>query len=123
MGSFPLDVGFQLAGYGRDASSVVERSDMERGPAKTRRTATDLIVTINGKLFFRSNAIQLAFDDWFYGVRGANGGAAWFNWLDPRDGTAREARIVSLGTLSPIALDFSESEQPCVLEYVRRVES
>lgn len=112
-----------MAGYGRTDSKVVERSDMERGPAKTRRTATDPMVTISGKLLFRTAEIEVAFDEWFYSADGANAGAGWFDWTDPKTGTVREARIVSLGDLSPLATNFGYSEQPCVLEYIRRGQS
>lgn len=108
-----------MAGYTRQDSPVVERSDMEKGIAKTRRTASDAIVQISVKLFFRTLAIEVAFDDWYYSPTGANAGAAWFDWTDPRTKTVRQARMVSRGTHTPVSRDFGYSEQPCVLEYVR----
>lgn len=119
--AFPSDVGFQLSGFSASDSSVVQRSDMEKGPAKTRRDTTDPVTTISAKLRFRTWAIQDAFDDWFYSPAGANGGAAWFDWTDPRNGVLREARIVKLGELTPLSASHGFSERPVDLEYVRRL--
>lgn len=119
--TFPTYVDFQVSGFTRSDSSITERSDMERGPAKTRRVSEDPVTKVSGKLHFRTAAAQLAFDDWFYSRAGANAGAAWFDWTDPRGSIARQARIVSLGELTVLSRNLELAEQAIEMEYIRKV--
>lgn len=122
MPSIPLTAELQFSGFSLQDSSVIERSDVERGPAKTRRTASDPIVTANGTLFFRTREATATFRAWFYSAAGANAGAGWIDWMDPRTGTARKIRFVTMGPLTPLAGRFAIAQQSVVFEYVDTIE-
>lgn len=121
MPAFPDFVILRLGTTHQDAS-LVERSDVERGPAKTRRTSTDPVVTASGTLLFAQQADIAAFRAWLYSAAGANAGAAWIDWVDPRTGTTRRIRFVSLGALIPLSGRFALAQQPIVFEYIDTIE-
>jgi hypothetical protein len=123
MATFPSDVTILLAGASMQDSSLVERSDMERGVAKVRRTASDPVVTLTGTLMFRTHEIAAGFRSWFYSSAGANAGAGWFDWTDPRTKATRSARFVagSMGAVTPLVGKFHISSQPCAIEFVDRL--
>lgn len=112
-----------LDGASMDETPVVERSQMERGVAKVRRVATDPIVTQSGALLFRSPVALQDFRDWFYSPTGADGGAAWFPWRDPRTNTVRQVRLVadSLGPVTPLTGGYGMSTRTAALEFVDRL--
>ncbi|QHI99367.1 hypothetical protein GT347_16105 [Xylophilus rhododendri] len=120
--SWPRAVRLSLAGAQQQDASVIERSDMERGPAKTRRAATDPMVTVSATALFLASRDVAAFRAWLYSPTGADAGAAWVDWTDPRTGAVRSIRIVSLGALTPIASCFAIAQQPVVFEYLETVE-
>jgi len=121
MATFPAYVTL-LFGATRTDSSIVERSDMERGPAKTRRAASDPTVTVKATLQYTNASDIDLFDAWFYSRDGAQAGAGWFDWTDTRNGSQRQARIVSRGELIATAAGYRVAEQQCVLEYVKRID-
>jgi hypothetical protein len=118
----PTNVRLVLDGAGQQDSDLVARSDMDRGPAKTRRMSTDPVVTMTATLLFLSAAAIQGFRVWFYSAAGGNAGQAWFDWTDPRTGQIRQVRLVSssMGALKPVAGGFVVATQPCALEYVER---
>ena len=120
----PRSVRLVLDGAGQQDSDLVARSGMERGPDKTRRIGTDLVVTVTATLFFASHAAIAEFRAWFYSRAGAAAGQAWFDWADPRTGEVRQARFVSssMGALTPKAGAFTVATQGCALEYVERMD-
>jgi hypothetical protein len=123
MAVFPSDVRFILAGAGVAESSLVERSDQERGPAKVRRVESDPTVTVSGTLLFRSAATLNDFRKWYYSRTGGNAGAGWFDWPDPLTGAVRQARFVaaSLGPITPVVGQFGVSTRAASIEYVERL--
>lgn len=122
MASLPSFVKFQLSGAAEQASDIVKRSEVERGPARTRRIATDPTMTLSVKILFLSWEDAVAFRAWFYSPTGGAAGAAWFDWIDPRTRTTRSARFVSssMGALLALAGNFRIGEQACSIEYVQR---
>jgi len=119
MAAFPSYARTLVDGYAESHSSIVERSEMDRGVPKQRKIQSDVLVTIPVKVLFATNDDAEAFEDWFYGD--AQAGAAWFDWTDPRTKTLRQARIVagSLGPLTPGGGFFSALSRTVTLEYLR----
>lgn len=122
MAAFPSYARLIIQGAGSQAAPIVARTDMERGVPRTRRIASDPLVTISASILFLSAADANAFEAWFYSPAGGAAGAAWFDWLDPRTRTTRSVRLVagSMGPLVPLAGSFAVSQQTCALEYVLR---
>lgn len=101
--------------------SVVATSEMERGIPKVRRIAADAIATVPVEVLFHTEQQAADFEDWFYDVDGANGGAAWFDWVNPRTKSVVEAQIVNgeIGSLVPIRQGYAMSSRSMQLRYVR----
>ncbi len=100
-------------------TSVVIRSEMERGVPKQRRIAADALVTVPISVVFFNKQQAADFEDWFYNDISA--GADFFDWTDPRTGLAVEARIVGgqLGELVPLRDGYNLSRRSMTLEYLR----
>ena len=122
MAALPSYVRIKLAGASEQPSPIVARSEMERGVPRTRRTATDPLITLSATLMFRTAADEAAFRAWYYSPAGGGAGAAWFDWIDPRTNTVRSARFVasSMGALVPLKGRYEICEQACAIEYVLR---
>lgn len=122
MASLPSYVKFQLPGAGEQPSDIVQRSAVERGVPRTRRIASDVLMTISVRIVFFSVSEAMGFRDWYYSPTGGAAGAGWFDWVDPRTNTTRSVRFVSssMGALLALAGSFRISEQSCAIEYVHR---
>lgn len=122
MAALPSYVKFQLPGASEQPSDIVIRSSVERGIPRTRRTSSDVMMTLSVKLLFLSLAESFAFRDWYYSPTGGAAGAAWFDWVDPRTGLKRSVRFVSssMGAVLALAGSFRVSEQSCSIEYIHR---
>jgi hypothetical protein len=118
MAAFPSDLRV-LVGTSEDPSSVVARSEMERGIPKQRRIAADALVTVPIEVLFLTQQQAADFEDWFYDDIG--GGADFFDWRDIRTGSTVEARIVGgkLGALVPVRGAYEVSRRSMTLEFVR----
>lgn len=122
MAALPSYVKFQLPGAAEQPADIVVRSSVERGIPRTRRIASDVMMTLSVKLIFLNLADSFAFRDWYYSPTGGAAGAGWFDWTDPRTGLVRSVRFVSasMGSLLALAGSFRISEQSCAIEYVHR---
>lgn len=122
MAALPSYVKFQLQGAGEQPSDVIVRSGVERGIPRTRRTSSDVLMTLSVRIIFFSIADSLAFRDWYYSPAGGAAGAGWFDWVDPRTGLVRSVRFVSssMGALLALAGSFRIAEQSCSIEYIHR---
>lgn len=121
MAAFPSTLKV-LIGTSESPSPVVARSEMERGVAKQRRIAADSVVTVPIEVIFFTKQQAADFETWFYdNTTGAQGGAAWFDWTDPRTLTTVQARIVGgeLGPLIPVRDNYNLSRRTMTLEFVR----
>ena len=119
MATFPHNLCTLLLAGGERPSSVVARSEMERGVARHRRTAADTLVQLTVQLGFDSAASVAEFESWFYAD--ALAGAAWFDFTHPRTGAVVQARVLGgdLGELSPLADGYRVAQRTVVLEYIR----
>jgi hypothetical protein len=120
MPAFPSYARLVVSGANVDAAPVVARSNMERGVPRTRRIASDPLMTVGGTILFLKYEDAESFEDWYYSAAGGNAGAGWLDWTDPRTRVARSVRIASLGALVAEADRFSICQRACTLEYVRR---
>lgn len=100
---------------------VVVSTDMERGVPKVRRIAADAIVTVPIEVLFQTDQQATDFEDWFYDPVGANAGASWFDWTNPRTKSVVLAQIVDgdIGALVPIREGYAMSSRGMRLRYVR----
>lgn len=118
MAAFPADLKI-LIETSETPGSVVLRSEMERGLPKQRRIAADVLVTVPIAVIFFTKQQAADFETWFYSQ--INGGVDFFDWTDPRTGTAVQARIVGgqLGPLEPLRSNYELSRRTMTLEYLR----
>lgn len=119
MATLPDFVKFKMAGASMEPTKVIERSEMERGVQRTRRTNSDAVHTLTATMVFYSKAEMLAFESWYYSRAGADAGAAWVTWNDQCSGTTRQIRFVSLGALVNFFGDYELSEWQCTIEWIR----
>ena len=124
-GNFPSDVPVVLGSFSEDRSSVVLRSEMERGVPKQRRMASDALVQVKVTLQFKTQAHANTFEAWFDSAAGAGGGADWFAWVHPRTGQTVQARVMggTLGPLTPVHGTWRTGLQRCrrdaTFEYIK----
>lgn len=84
-------------GYAEEPDYGLVRTEMDGGIAKQRRRFSVPVISRSVTVKVISDADRARFDAWFR--RDANGGASWFNWLDPVDGVRKRARVT--GTRPP----------------------
>ncbi len=119
MATLPDYVKFKLAGASMEPTKVIDRSEMERGVQRARRTNSDAIHTLSATMVFHSKAEMLSFEAWYYSRTGADAGAAWVTWNDECGGVIRQIRFVSLGALVNLFGDYELSEWQCSIEWIR----
>lgn len=98
MAAFPT-VAYDWADLQEAPDSVVERSEMDRGRPKQRRTNSDVRVQVSMTLHFANAAEVASFETWFYTT--INAGQDYFDWTHPRTGVVHQARVVN-GMLGPL---------------------
>ena len=120
MATFPTNLKV-LINTSETPSPVVISSEMERGVPKVRRIAADAIVVVPVEVIFFNDQQAAEFETWFYSPTGAQAGAAWFDWTNPRTRTVVQAQIVDgdIGTLVPLADNYRLSKRAMTLRYVR----
>ena len=120
MATFPSNLKV-LINTSETPTPVVIETEMERGIPKSRRIAADAIVTVPIEVMFFDDQQAADFETWFYSPTGAQGGAAWFDWTNPRTRTVVQAQIVGgdIGALVPLADNYRLSKRAMVLRYVR----
>lgn len=118
MASLPSYVAVRFPDYGETPQPSVERTEMERGVPKQRRTNSQTLVQVQATFLFMSSAAASDFEAWYYNTIGIVG---WFTMPHPRTGQTINARFVggNIGTLSPLSPTFSQSYRTVTLEYLR----
>ena len=119
MATWPTYPVVLLDGHSEQHAAIAERSDMDRGVPKQRRTQSDVLVVLSLALLFRTDADANAFEAWYYSNSGAAAGAASFDWTHPRTGASYQARVVanSLGALTPLGRGISRRD--IQIEYLK----
>ena len=88
---FPSIGKLLLEGFGEEPGSSVERSEFENGAVKQTQTVSRVLVSQAVTMCFTAAEYATFRAFWRNTLRR---GADWFNWIDPRDGTVKLARIV-----------------------------
>ena len=115
MATFPTYVTVLLDGHTESHAPIADRTEMDRGVPKQRRTQSDVLVTFSLTLLFLTTADAEAFEDWYYSDAAAGG--AYFDFTHPRTGTLLSARVVanSLGPLT--VLGMGRARRAIQIEY------
>lgn len=93
MATFPSYACVLLDGYQETPDFGVLRSDMDNSVAKQRPRRSLPIVTRNVKIKVENKTDKISFDEWF--KDDLNGGSGFFDYVDPIDGQAKQARFVN----------------------------
>ena len=117
MATFPTYVTVLLDGHTESHAPIADRTEMDRGVPKQRRTQSDVLVTFSLTLLFLTTTDAEAFEDWYYGDAAA--GAAQFDFTHPRTGSLLSARVVanSLGALA--VMGGGRSRRTIQIEYLK----
>lgn len=118
MAIFPAYAKVLFAGYGESFDPGVETTDMERGPPQEEVLSTQVIVSVQASILFRSAADAEAFETWYFDEIGRIG---WFDLIHPRTGKTVRAKFPggSIGTLVPLLPRFRASRRDLVIQYMR----
>lgn len=92
MAVWPTYARLIVAGYGEEADFGVLRTEMDNGISKQRARFSKPIVTRDVQILVLSAMDKAAFDAWLRDDLA--GGARWFDFTDPLDGTTKQARLV-----------------------------
>ena len=118
MATFPDYVCVSFNEYAETFDPSVERTEMERGPAKQRVINSRVEQQLQASLTFLSKADAAAFEAWYFDTINRIG---YFDIEHPRTGQTISVRFQggSIGELRPLSPDWSVSQRQVVLEYMR----
>lgn len=116
MSALPNYVTVLLANRSSSFDPSVQRTDMERGPAKQSIKNSQVLRTINASLLFRSRADALAFEAWYFDVIKRIG---WFNFTDSQTQESLTVRFRggSIGSLVPANPSWALAQRDVVMEH------
>lgn len=101
--SFPSYAKILLSGYQQQRESALLRSDMESGPARQSKVRSRVMITRTCNIHLSSLSDFQAFETWY--STQLNEGSSWFSYIDPIDGSSKQARFVGGGyTSMPLGL-------------------
>jgi len=92
MQTFPSYMKALVPGLNKTPVSIVNRSPMSDGLTKQAKIRNRALVSRDVVYMIQSFANYQAWETFFH--TSINGGADWFNWLDPVDSVVKLARIV-----------------------------
>jgi hypothetical protein len=93
MATFPSYACVLLEGYQEKANYSVLRSEMDNAVPKQRPRRSLPMVVRDVKVKVANKTEKASFDTWIRDD--IFGGTAWFDFVDPLDGTTKQARIVA----------------------------
>lgn len=93
MAAFPAYMKPLIRGFAKSPNMVISRTEMEDGMTKQAKTKARALVVRPIAYLVRSLADFQAWETFFNTT--INGGADWFDWVDPIDGLTKTARIVN----------------------------
>lgn len=116
--TWPTYAKFVLSGSSEGFDPSVERTEMERGPAKQRILNSDVTVQITGIVLFVSQTDIASFETWYFDTIGRIG---YFDFTHPRTGSTVQARFVGgrLGELIPQTGGYAIATREVTIEYQR----
>lgn len=116
MASLPGYVCIEQNGWSEAPAPSVQRTEMERGPAKEKILNSSRQPRVTASFVFRSKADAIAFEDWWEGTLGIIG---WFDMIHPLRGTTITARFVGgdIGELSQRSREVYT--RTATMEYIR----
>lgn len=91
--TFPIYGELLIQSSGGEPASTVRRTEFESGPSKQSKFKSQAEVKKPLSILY-TQAELTDFETWFRGTE-CNWGAGWFDWLDYRDGTTKQARILN----------------------------
>jgi hypothetical protein len=119
MADLPKFVRVISSGAGVDLPDPkVDRTDMDRGPAKQVIGDDHVMLNIEVTFMFESKKDSLAFDDWYFDDIKR---AGWFNMRNPYTGLITSVRFPEgkIGKLVSQDNRYGISTRQCVVEYQR----
>ena len=118
MAEFPDYVCVSFDNYSEPFDPSVERTEMERGPAKQRRINSRVEQQIQATLTFDGKQAAADFEDWYFNTINRIG---YFDIEHPRTGQTISAcfRGGDIGELTTLTPGFEVTQRHVVLEYMR----
>lgn len=118
MAAFPSYIEIMFDGYAEEFDPEIERTEMERGPAKQAIRNTHVQQKLKATLLFKSAADVAAFEAWYFDTIQRIG---YFELVHPRTKVTVSARFenASIGTLVPLTTQFRVASRQVVFEYMR----
>ena len=116
MATLPSYVIVQFPEWGEGFDPSVERTEMERGPAKQVIRNSRVMKQVRAGFLFKTAADSEAFEVWYFDVIGRIG---WFDVVHPRTRATISARFVGgdIGELVPVGPGFSLTRRTVTLEF------
>lgn len=118
MASLPSYVAIRFPEYSEGFDPSVERTEMERGPAKQAIKNTHVFKQPKATFMFMSLADAIAFEDWYFNTIKRVG---YFDFVHPLTGQPVQARFMGgdIGELVPLSPGFAQSQRTVTLEFMR----
>lgn len=117
MATLPDYVEVAVDGWGEEPDPAVERTEMERGPAKETVLNSVLVNETTATLLFKSKADALSFRTWWNDTIGRIG---WFDMTHPISGETISAHFKggAIGRVTPRNRAFTTFQRTVTLEWL-----
>ncbi|MCC4588767.1 hypothetical protein LL962_16940 [Xanthomonas sp. NCPPB 1067] len=118
MASFPPNIRLLAGDLGEEPEPSVQRTEMERGPAKQAIINTRVMVELPITMVFLTAESMVAFDDFYFDEIGRVG---YFDMVHPRTRKLVSARFKggAVGRLQAANAEFTQGTRQAVLEFRR----
>ncbi|WP_126969067.1 hypothetical protein [Xanthomonas sp. BRIP62411] len=118
MASLPVGVRLLATDLGEEPDPSVQRTEMERGPAKQAIINTRVMVDLPVTMVFLTAESMTAFDDFYFDEIGRVG---YFDMVHPRTRKQISARFKggAVGRLQSANAEFTQGTRQAVLEFRR----
>ncbi|SOO08830.1 hypothetical protein [Xanthomonas citri] len=118
MASLPADVRLLAGDLGEEPEPSVQRTEMERGPAKQAIINTRVMVELPVTMVFLTAESMAAFDDFYFNEIGRVG---YFTMVHPRTRQQISACFKggAIGRLQATNAAFTQGTRQAVVEYLR----
>lgn len=120
MAAFPSNLQYGWQDLSDEPGTVVVASETEGGIPRYRRTRSDALDILQITVYFNTQAEENDFRlGWFRDT--INGGADWFDFIDPRDGQLVQAHLQGgkLGAVSYQSKNLAYATRALKLEIIK----